>query len=429
MSKNFSNASLYQNRYELSADADEKFEATASEPFTPAFMIAQPRDRKPNPRKRWFAAREVLDKSIQAATGLLKVEWNFSKHPQYPNREIDDAGLHFRVATFFRAVVAAPEKTRRIRRLFNKGFSGRGVDSPYTEQYFLWKAVAAYGSAVVIDKQLRKTIGRANTILEPYGLKVSNTALRASLGKKSRSHKAGKRAAMLTLQEVLGSAFGVRVSVKEALFVGCGFAAAIKASKVVRQWMGSRIEAGEFKNLREALAASSRLVIDRTDGVEAYSDPATEVKRGPVTATLAWRKNRDRPMIWVVKNGERTYHAYVYTVWEDGENRIDDRQPFREAIEAWRQQDEAARQAKEVIAVPDNVTLIVWKSDSYAVGNCDPGTREFMRRIGIDPDRELAVVQKMLPFVARNWRAMNTLKYAARQLRQQLDEQQLRLAS
>jgi hypothetical protein len=51
---------------------------------------------------------------------------------------------------------------------------------------------------------------------------------------------------------------------------------------------------------------------------------------------------------------------------------------LKEAIKAFEQRRLAAKEA----GLPNNVTVLVYRQDSYEAGNCRPGTEDFLRRQG-----------------------------------------------
>lgn len=149
-----------------------------------------------------------------------------------------------------------------------KCLSPRGMNSPQTTMD-LGRWTQVFSSPEKASRKLAKIRRRANQILAPYGISVSNDALAQACvpygrgGKPSfpRNGKAAKRAAAQTLADLLLRKFGVQ-SVQDRTFtrwdpfvLARGLAAAMawlrspEADVRLTAWVADRIATGEFEDL------------------------------------------------------------------------------------------------------------------------------------------------------------------------------------
>jgi hypothetical protein len=104
-----------------------------------------------------------------------------------------------RMAGFILELPGYPVLSAFVRRTV----SPNGMGSPYTS-LDLWDLQSKYGSPGAAQRALIKVRRRANEILKPYGLTVSNAALAIALVRDRRVGKAALRAAAGTLMQYCG---------------------------------------------------------------------------------------------------------------------------------------------------------------------------------------------------------------------------------
>lgn len=86
--------------------------------------------------------------------------------------------------------------------------------------------------------------------------------------------------------------------------------------------------------------------------------------------------------MYLVRKGNRSYHFG----WKEVSS---PREALREALGAWRRQDEATKTAAEkfVHLFRDDVTILVTRNDSYRAGNCELGTEAWIDSTGVGHNR------------------------------------------
>jgi hypothetical protein len=342
-------------------------------------------------------------------------------------------GHYARVGGFLGRAATSPV-ARPLVTFIKKVTTPNGQNSPYT-RLDVSGLPAAFGSPEAASRKLVAVRRRANQILGGYGVCVSNASLAGVMTRYRATGKAARIAAMITLRDLLQRAFGVdtyQLKGWNVFFVARGMAAAMKEDPVVRHWVGGRLNAGEFADLRSAMAAKSRLVVDRTDGVEMILDSATTVAKLGVEVSLGLLPvtgRRGRKVVqerFLVRKGERTFHADVIRVerWDPLAGCYRKADPIgsaiRQALAAWRRQEESEVSLRRDFRIPEGVSLLVYKADSHAVGNCREGTEVFMRKLGLSPTTELVGSHILSARAGEDSRAERVIRYAASELQRWL---------
>ncbi len=325
-----------------------------------------------------------------------------------------------------------------LRSLMGKTMSVRGVNSPRTT-LDLQKVVKVQHSPETANRRLVAVRRRANEILAPYGVSVSNAAVAHSLSNRSAVGKAARNAAKHTLLDLLSRRFGVELRGDEArwqsVFIMCrGIATAMAESDPrKRLWAASRVLAGEFSDLRSAMAEVGRLTVDITDGVEMVTDPTLtsshlgcKFTQGFATRGSRYSRRDHTEHMVLVRFGDRTYHAQFYpspsTVYVAGSWVVlnTEQAALVRAREAWDQQNKAQREISERYLVPEDVCLLVYKDDSARVGNCRPGTESYMASIGLSINTRLVGGHVLADRMKESSRAEAVYAYALMELKLQL---------
>jgi hypothetical protein len=170
-------------------------------------------------------------------------------------------------------------------------------------------------------------------------------------------------------------------------------------SPAVQRWAVARVFDGEFESLREALAASSRLVRDETDGIELWLDPATTQTIHRVEVTQGWSPQRERfgdngqMLLLRQQHTGRSFHEAQFTEF---------RQAVKEALAAWHRQAVVERQEANLVAFlrgDRGFSPLIYRGESYRAGNCSPGTEAWLQRHGWS-GREFIPGQWLIPFLA-----------------------------
>lgn len=365
--------------------------------------------------------REGLEKLVNGAikffqenTGI-RFPYNMNIHAPYQGRsrhrnhyDMAVAEKVFRFCGWLKAAV----NFRNIRFSFRYAFQhGRGMNSPYT-LLDPWAIAERFPSPGFLDKLIGKARFRANEILRPYGLRVSRESVCFAIS--SGSKRVGKMAldlAAMTISQYcqngrdwkyLGYLTG---SSREILIKARGLREAIHDSHIITRWAIEKVEEGEFACIREALT-SNRLSADETDGVLLWVDSATHTTLHGVMAVKGWNIHGNK--YWLVKAGERSYHS---DGWQEAKEAV------RNALWSWRRQRQLERHGKKLLdsLQPDDREILIWREDSYASGNCEPGTRAFANRSGWS-DREFVPAAWLIKHHLGNPAVQRTLQYVAEQI-------------
>ncbi len=339
---------------------------------------------------------------FQYETGV-NLPYNLSVHGPYvsfPHKKKQREGrdeMVSEVARFCGWIRTAVQFPMLVK-LVKKTTSSNGVNSPYTTTD-LWAVTRHWQSPGAASRFLGKVRWRANQILRPYGLSVSWKALGEILEKDShhRVGKAAHKAAGETVRQFLS--YPVRVdwegtSAREVLIRARGLQDFIVVPKAVQGWAAERVGAGEFSCLREAVASADQLVPDETDGVRLLLDPETEETKLGISTTAGWLENGD--FHWLIRAGERTFHAPNY--W--GGRKV----AVKNAITAWHQRARLERKEEKLLQKlhPENSCLLVYVQDSYAAGNCRPGTESFASSHGF-ARRPFVGAHELIPFIGNEF--------------------------
>jgi hypothetical protein len=426
------NGNAYLNRHELAADNDERFAAIEQPPFDAPMMRGR---HYAKGRTNRDGAEALAAYGIHYYERVAEAElpWNLLWHgpTQYHPRRGSFSDPENRVLTHCARMggwlmkAADSPMCAPLRRFITKVTSCKGVNSPRT-MLDLWGVVGVFNSPETATRKLCAIRQRANQMLENYGLSVSNHGLAVAMKKFRATGKGARVAALVTLKNFLATHFGMdpaQFKKLDAFFAARGLATAMKEDAPVRFWAGARVTAGEFTSLREAMQSKNRLVVDKTDGVELTLDSANVTILHGVTATLGYGVrsggyHRCEIVVceFLVRAGERTFHA-EYREYDRKYRKADPaRIATSQALEAWRKQDAATAIARKELALPDpdRVSVLVYKNDSRAVGNCLPGTEAFMCSIGVDPHRPFAGIHILLPYIEQS-RVRAVVSYAVRQ--------------
>ena len=243
-----------------------------------------------------------------------------------------------------------------LARLIKRTTSVRGVGSPYTTMDVA--SVARRWTPGAAERQLRKVMTRANGILAPMGLRVSWQALGWVL--EAGPKPVGKAALVAASATLRGGSYGA-----------CTY-------KDARAWMAD--------NCRTVDSIESC-----EDGIPSFGPAEPVLEKG---GFRVWKQTWDatkpfrREAGWLVTSpSNESYHSLSprkverYCVTLQAWVEVDPaRAALEEAIRAFKQR----RKAEHEAGLPRNVTVLVTREDSWAAGNCRPGTARFASDRGWD---------------------------------------------
>ena len=299
------------------------------------------------------------------------------------DKKVDAVEETARFAGWLRGASAFPVLVKAI----EKSTSAGGLNSPYT-RVDLWALAHKTRSPGRADRMIRLVRYAANTHLEKFGLRVRLSTVAASVAATVKINRGGLKAAAATingqLQYLTGNSFSGKYW--QILTKARGLREALAAPVAQLVWAISRVEAGEFPCLREAMGVgAARGRRDTTDGVARRLDGGQAVRKHGIVATPGYvapaRRQRWRsPPTWLVRGSGRTFHATC--AWRAEE-------AIRHAMHAWTEQrrlERAARLAHGALVSflegKMGFCPIVRRPDSYRAGNCDPGTESWLRSHG-----------------------------------------------
>ncbi len=361
------------------------------------------------------------EKAVQAGVNL---EWNFYKHQTtvtaVGGRLRGGAEVNIRVAGFLKALVSAdPRGVSFVKYLINKGFSGRGFNSPATNQSWIAQAVVNHGSPEAINRRALRIRKRANEILRGYGLRVSNASLTDAVTSRSHTHKAGKAAAAETLKHILIRAFGADLWGRKKLDIflaARGFAEAIKLPKQIRLKIGNTFNRGEIGSLREGIEFFQQFRYG-------FCDLRTRVEVHGITVCRAIMDDEDEGEKWLVIKGERSFFADVNRYDYDRQLRVNfsPRECVKLALDLWRSKARKNKLFLRHLQIPQNVSLLVWKDDIPSDVACRCGMEEFLSEdLNLHPSTPFVPFDVLVSHRAKNYRIDNIIGVAARVLLEQI---------
>ncbi len=382
-------------------------------------------------RRGLQALVNIAKDTFEKTTGV-RLPWNLSTHgpwvgymfyASHEERREEMVRASARISGWLRAATKFPNLVRFIQRT---GAGSRGMNSLH--RYFDFYGIPARYSPGALARLLPKVRRRANEILKPYGLQVSNNSIAAVLRRNQR--RVGKISIEAAAHSIFLSIIRqgecdlypwgwwedcptiVREKVISILSLGRGLEKFTTATPAVKSWVLSRINAGEFSNLREALAASARLVPDSTDGVDLMIDPTLSTRRLGVECKVGWNREGELVTLAVQVGTSRTHHQ------EWGKRCFPPHQQVieRNAISAWRRQAEMERQNSALLSTfeKDEVEHLVLLEDSFSAGNCRPGTMSWLNSHGWHGRQFVRARELVLH--AHDSRVQNVLNAAARRV-------------
>lgn len=148
-----------------------------------------------------------------------------------------------------------------------------------------------------------------------------------------------------------------------------------------------------YREARETMIQLCRTVrsrMDSTDGVIGHTIGKAVISGGCKVRELivhgpraeGSQRTRRHPMMLITRRDGRSYHwdecwyRTPYNVDSDRAARC-----VRAATDAWAAQDDAARSLPSALGRTD-ISILVTREDSYAAGNCEPGTEAYLRGRG-----------------------------------------------
>lgn len=314
--------------------------------------------------------------------------------PEPTNGQIVNAALRY--AGWLKAV-ARTERAElpEVVQLLERSQSGTGTGSPYTT-VSLSRLVRKWHTPFELEKWLRHAKWRANQILAPYGVKVANADLYtvAEEPGNKRTGKGAFAAAARTLARytVDGAHYGLcdwhgsfrtRGSRQEIFVKARGLRQAFQADRKVYLAAKALVKADQAVDFRAALQQlDEEFTMDTTDGVEGFVANETNTIQGlSVQAMIACEK-KSASFGWFVQNSEgESFHSTLGRP----------RDAAREAVRAWRRQRAMAAEGLSGFSDamrhfgldPERMSILVCIQDSYAAGNCEWGTGNWLREQGL----------------------------------------------
>ncbi len=258
-----------------------------------------------------------------------------------------------------------------LRKVLVRGMSPNGVNSPYTEVYPDWM-FKRFPSPHKLEKLLWATRERAEGILKRWGngYHPSWVDIYHFLEKTERVGKA----AIIAVAKTLTS----------------------------RKYFRFYRDARDF--LTQLAIARREWVKDTSDGVEILRSPEPVYTKLGISVYRALYQTRYGKYYFgstaISKSGETYHHAYA-----DHPESV-----LRDAIRSWKRRRELESQNREIVDFVNGARgycPLVTVEDSYAAGNCVPGTQAWMREHGFVGD--IFPAKALLPYIENNL-VLNVLK-------------------
>ncbi len=190
-----------------------------------------------------------------------------------------------------------------------------------------------------VNRYLCKVATRANRMLKPYGVRVSNSALASAITPKNRRErngtfassirKAAKAAAAQTLAEVLNRQFGYQENGEEIFYAARGLALALQLPKPVQQWIADRCH-GAFSLRKSVEFAKWKLAQESVRGKECWVE-ACRGKMG-ISIRLCYPADGSKSF-WEATTSRGTIFIDVVDV------ATDERAAIHDALRQWRIRD------------------------------------------------------------------------------------------
>ena len=276
----------------------------------------------------------------------------------------------------------------------------------YSPRY-LGNPIPPTGSPHRLTRWIWKVWHRACQILEPYGWRPSQDAIRAAMTSDLRFRRVGRAAVVVaasSLPRVLGGGLVYNAArgdntpdklmgynqAREVLIRAVGWG---RRDGVGEDVVGSAVKVVRFHDdlTTSFKSAVSEVVEDLTIAASLTPDEAgmvavREISR--IAGCSIYRCYSKKPHGFVlsdvvmVQRGDRTYHEKP-APWDSRFHEL-----LRCAIKAWRRQDALKEKAVleeqsllKKLGVSYPATVIVFKNDSRSAGNCEVGTNEWVRKL------------------------------------------------
>jgi len=255
----------------------------------------------------------------------------------------------------------------------------RGMGSPYNYGS-MWDIIRRHSSPGGFRKWILSVRSRADQILKPYGFKCSYYGLgHVAADGPMKIGKAAFRAAALTLDLAfsLTRGFGIpsgklwNMTTLDALKKYVGLKDLVTKPRSIRYLALSKWEKGGYKTIKE-LMASMDIYLDTTDGVEMWIDrnAAPIVDHGvKIYMGAAGGAREEESVMFLYRLGDMTYHSR----WMNDTKMV---------VKEWKKRRALEKQFNGSL-IRDDRTILIWKEDSIASGNCRFGTEAFMDRYGV----------------------------------------------
>lgn len=270
--------------------------------------------------------------------------------------------------------------------------STRGQNSPYT-MVDIWSVARNNPSPGHFYRQLCKVRWRANQILSPFGLSVSRQSMAMVAGNGlKRVGKTAYKAAADTIQFYLRRKFnlwdfGQGMRARQILESARGLREFICQPKHIQAWASDAVTSGRFANLQEALETVVDVIVeDHTDDITLWLDysqrEVVDIGTGTMEVVPGWDRYGESQCL--VRGFGRSHRARGW----HGTKGNDDNDHLllcEWVLQAWRRQDEVMEREAGLLSklrFPDR-TILVAPKDFEGVGNCQPGTSDWMRRHGV----------------------------------------------
>lgn len=310
----------------------------------------------------------------------------YSLHPkkrEYENKEV------FNQAARFGGWIMAAAHIPGLVTFIAKTTSQRGVNSPHT-YLDLWRAAERFPSPHRFYRRLCAVRRRANQILHPYGVNVSNHALAIALQfGPNRTGKAARKAAADTLRYLLwhslrleGQYTDIEILMGFRGFCQIGIVNLEHIPIPLLTWAIQKCAKNIFQNLNSAIHAAENSL--QAENIAANS-----------------RENIDYSNLWIDKyetvfiHGIRVDTAisgggfWYYIVTHNGRRfvtpqRDTPRCAVQDAIIAWKEERDNERRTAEAINFFRNNNNFIYREDALNARFCDFGVRDFLRRHGLN---------------------------------------------
>lgn len=331
--------------------------------------------------KEYFETRTGVDLPYNLVRHAPYASYSRNVHCQeYAHIEIVD-----RVARFCGWLKSAAEIPNLVY-FIEKTTSRKGMNSPRTKLR-LWRVTNHFPSPHRFNRHLKATRRRANQILKPYGISVSNWALAhvLSCGLK-RTNKAAIMAAAYTFRIFLDSAIhhpeGKEYTNLEILmgfrgFKNIGsFEAFLAMPRHLAVWAFDKTAKNQYKDITTAIQAAERKLVEYYIKEDDYvAQEWADVDDVYFIHNIKTQRLISPGGFWsfIVTHKNLTHYTY----------RADPRGAIKEALRQWAKQKKKEIKRESLIDLFKNNPQTITFEDAKKAGLCEYGVQQFIHKYSL----------------------------------------------